>query len=279
MKNLLENFQKRLITNNLAEDSIKAYIQNFGRFAKAKNINELSDLTTDKVMEYCAEQRSLGGQAKANMIVNAIRKFIELFDLKDIKTPKTKKSVRLKEPVPITEEELSKLVNYIKQEEFRYSFRVIAALAFMFYTGARVSEICRLKREHFTEGRYVKVWLKKQNKYRHILLIKSLRDLLGEYFSLEGEDFNAFNMTKRAVRYYLKELINIREVLGKNRNAFPHLMRHSMITHYHDKGIDIKDIAELVGHSDIKHTETYIKSNPDVLRKKVDDKIKGLVLC
>ncbi len=45
------------------------------------------------------------------------------------------------------------------------------------------------------------------------------------------------------------------------KNVFPHRLRHSAATFMHDTGMDILEIKEQLGHTDIKTTEGYIDIN------------------
>lgn len=45
------------------------------------------------------------------------------------------------------------------------------------------------------------------------------------------------------------------------KNVYPHRLRHSAATFMHDSGMDILEIKEQLGHTDIKTTEGYIDAN------------------
>ena len=43
----------------------------------------------------------------------------------------------------------------------------------------------------------------------------------------------------------------------RNRRVTPHLLRHSIATHLLEKGMDIKRIAQFLGHSKLESTQYY----------------------
>lgn len=44
---------------------------------------------------------------------------------------------------------------------------------------------------------------------------------------------------------------------GLNRRVFPHAFRHAAATHLHDRGMDIRDVQEFLGHKMIQSTMIY----------------------
>lgn len=50
---------------------------------------------------------------------------------------------------------------------------------------------------------------------------------------------------------------------GVLKRTTPHILRHSYATHSNEQGIDMRVLQQLLGHNDIKTTETYVHTNKD----------------
>lgn len=278
MEPLLEKVRERFVVSNLSEKTVNDYIHTFKLFAIDQNINEVSDVSEDKIISYLAKKKETGLTGSVKGFTTMINKFIKVFNIEGIKVPAGHRHKRQREPEPFTKEEIQRMIDYIKAhpKDFKYGLRLITVLKFLPMVGMRGKDFEALNREQFMKGKHLTYHTSKKNKDVSIFMPKWLVDDLGDYFEAEPPKDYAFNMNKDSLRYYLKKLVNKLGIIGKNRNAFPHLLRHTMITMYHDEGVDIKDIAELVGHSDIKHTESYIKVDREKLKERVINKTRAL---
>jgi integrase/recombinase XerD len=73
---------------------------------------------------------------------------------------------------------------------------------------------------------------------------------------------------------------------GFDRKVSPHQLRHTYATSQLDKGLTVRELQELLGHSAMATTAVYLHVKPEALREKVqrggvgvqDDKRAGLVV-
>ena len=70
---------------------------------------------------------------------------------------------------------------------------------------------------------------------------------------------------------------------GIEKNVSPHVLRHTYATNLLDNGFSIREVQELLGHSDVSTTMVYTHVNPEALRRKIqngsrekDDKVAEL---
>ena len=275
MNDLLLDFKNRLTADSLHENTVMQYIRSINKFFVAKNINQPSDITTKIIMEYCAELQKIKGQDTINTFISVLKLFVEYFKISNIEFPKMKESVVKKEKQPINEKtDLVEIINRIG-EVCKFPLRVKTVICFLFYTGLRANEVATLTRDDLIGKKIIDVWIPKQNKSKRVTIIQPLRILLERYFSSEAEENNAFNMSRHMMWYYVNKVFV--EILGRESGC-PHTLRHSTVKHYHEQGLDIKDIQEIIGHANMEQTEHYLKMDEILLSKKVQDKIKGVNL-
>ena len=141
------------------------------------------------------------------------------------------------------------------------------------YLGLRVSEICKLKIEDLdlAQGTAL-VYQGKGNKDRYVPIparfIPTLKTWLGERGT--GYVFpspRGGKLSSRTLQLRLK-------ALGKKaqipRALKPHTLRHTYATRLLEKGANIREVQELLGHSSIQTTEIYTHTVPERLRGAVE---------
>ena len=153
-----------------------------------------------------------------------------------------------------------------------------------FYGGLRVGEIAALTYNDVLDNEgYIKdeVYLKanqtKGNEGRTLYFSKKLQKALQAYvyvypsktrdrrdklfFSQQKNGFNANTLTQWFHHFYKKIGID---------GASSHSGRRSFVTTLADKGISVRVIAELVGHSSISTTQAYIDINDKMLKRAIE---------
>lgn len=142
---------------------------------------------------------------------------------------------------------------------------------FMVQTGLRVSEITNLKTEDvdLTED-FIHV-IGKGNKERFVPIVKSLKQYIIDYVKwrldnhAETDYFfvDIRNYKKGICRHEINILMNkIADETGIPRDCIsPHVLRHTFATLSLCKGVDLYVLSNVMGHSSIKTTEIYAKSN------------------
>lgn len=142
---------------------------------------------------------------------------------------------------------------------------------FMVQTGLRVSEITNLKTEDvdLTED-FIHV-IGKGNKERFVPIVKSLKQYIIDYVKwrldnhAETDYFfvDIRNYKKGISRTEINILMNkIADETGIPKDCIsPHVLRHTFATLSLCKGVDLYVLSNVMGHSSIKTTEIYAKSN------------------
>lgn len=152
-------------------------------------------------------------------------------------------------------------------QSYRYleKLRNVVIIELLFSTGVRVSELCNLKNEdvNLSEG-YIKV-NGKGNKERIINIggNETLK-IIKQYAECNKDPINFFTsrvkakLTEQSVRNLIKQT---KVMANLNKNITPHTFRHSMATLLLERGVDIKFIQNILGHSSIMTTQIYTHVN------------------
>lgn len=153
----------------------------------------------------------------------------------------------IKLPYTITEEEFLEIIKKVKNKKHK--------LAFMlgFYAGLRVSEIINLKKKDITDG-FIHVKQGKGKKDRDIPIARPIE---------KGLSHLPIGMSRQALDKAIKKYFP---------KAHMHTLRHSCATYYlNEKGMDIRQVQALLGHSDIKTTQIYTHVRPEDLKNKFEN--------
>ena len=157
-------------------------------------------------------------------------------------------------PKTITEHQFKALLANIRSRKSKLGAKL------MFYCGLRVSEVCNLKKKHIDLSKrrlFVEKGKNLKNRYVPIPghLLPELRD-----FPEEGLGISRFAFHKAIQRAGKKIGLDIH----------PHILRHSYATRLLDKGLTIREVQYLLGHSDVSTTQVYTHVSLRDIQEKMD---------
>lgn len=139
------------------------------------------------------------------------------------------------------------------------NIRDLALVDFLYCTGCRVSEVSRLDIADIDFERMECVVLGKGNKERKVYLTEVAAMHLQEYLSSRKDDCEALfaGKGKRLKKNGIEAVV---KKLGRKAgvgNAHPHRFRRTLATNLLDRGMNIQDVAAILGHADLKTTQVY----------------------
>ncbi|MDD3159354.1 MAG: tyrosine-type recombinase/integrase [Candidatus ainarchaeum sp.] len=238
-----------------ARDIIYFLNKNFDILEKSDIINYLAH----KKEENCSNSTIAFIHAVLHYV---LKKYKKLYILEDIKIPKKSKSL----PKILTIDEIKEL---FKATHFG---RNRLMLQFLYGSGCRVSEAVNLKVEELNfKERTATIRSGKGNKDRMIILSKNWITDLKKYlnhkkiksefvFSKKNGKQLSTDTIQRIVRKSTKKA-------GINKHVTPHCLRHSYATHLLEKGVNIRYIQSLLGHSNLNTTQIYTNVANEQLKK------------
>ena len=173
-----------------------------------------------------------------------------------------------KDPIPLTA---------IEMEQIRKACRTIrekAIVEFFYSTGCRVTELIRMDKKDVDFERCEVYLFGKGNKHRTSYLSARAKLMLIDYLKSRKGDSEALFTGERAPYERLKKpaVEKIIKQIGKrsevNRRVYPHLIRHTTATDCLERGMDITEVQQLLGHADISTTMIYAKRNSESVKFK-----------
>ncbi len=180
----------------------------------------------------------------------------------------------------LTKDKLNRVL--LVASEGRYGFRDRMMLLMSFWSGMRVGEIGALKIGDVlgADGRVkdeirLKPEQTKGRKYRTVMLGEKLQGELQWYISKiditkkelplfqsqQGGHFNRNALVQKFKKIY---------VLANIDGASSHSGRRTFITRLANKGVGVRVLQALAGHSSIATTQLYIDVNDEMLKRAVD---------
>lgn len=236
------------------ETSFKLFIDFFG----TKDLNDFLNIT-EMDMEtfnlYLKEERNNNSSTRETRI-RCIRSFYNWLIGKKVTTNNPCESIKNKKETV--------LVKYLDEDE---SVRVISAcdntrdkaiFSLMLTTGIRYSEMTNIRLDDFNKSDYKIVIQGKGNKERNIYILDYVCGFIEEYLKDRKGDSDFLFTNKRGTKLNDRSqgLNDILKNIAKNAGIIDsellsvHKLRHSFISGQLERGVDIKTIADSVGHSD-----------------------------
>ena len=175
-----------------------------------------------------------------------------------IKTPQREKKMA----DFLTTDEFVKFIDVLDQPAKGYSRlnreRNVLVAKMLFLTGLRVSELCALDRDSIKDRQFSVVG--KSKNPRPCFITRDLEQGLKEYLGKRADDEPALfiaNQTGGRIAPDIIRSVFRRASASFGRRVTPHTLRHSYATKMVDEGVDIRYIAELVGHQSLETTQKY----------------------
>jgi len=250
-------------------DTIKTYdfvLQRFIDVVGNKDIDVLKiddfihfkAFLVDKKASSSAIATHLSALSNYVSFLRKIYKFMAV-DQDDIKDLRPKVSQQI--PQYLEEWEITAMLDVCEDIEEEIIIKLL------FYTGLRAKEMLSLAHENFREDPNGLMWLKvikgKGNKERVIPLNDDMKTTIKRYMEFlkfkNPKAAKLFNYSYSTLWYRLKKIAKRAGV-----TVHPHLMRHTFATTLLSKGVDIRVIADIMGHANVSSTMRYTKVKPQL---------------
>jgi integrase/recombinase XerC len=259
-----------------SDHTVRAYVATAHRLIRflgqhrgaAVDAAMLGGLDAADLRAFLAARRAEGiGNASAARELSAVRGFLAFAGAGEGSGPPRLRGPRVKRgvPRPISPEEAVSLAHEAADAATApwIAARDLAVLLLLYGGGLRVGEAMGLTGAALPLGATLSV-TGKRAKTRIVPLLPKVRAAIEEYVRLcpyqMGGDLPLFRgakggalsaaIVRRAVR-------GARGRLGLSERTTPHALRHSFATHLLGRGVDLRSLQELLGHSSLSSTQIY----------------------
>jgi site-specific recombinase XerD len=248
----LQKFTVSLAMKGYSSTTIRNYVYIIKDFLRSFDYPDY-----ENVKGYFSKKTDITKNSRATQIriLRSFAKFIQKeyklnFEVPDV--PKATKTL----PIFLTKPEVSRLLSASKT-----NIRDLSILAFIIFTGVRVSELVNLKLENVDlNENYIRV-KGKGEKERMIPLTAGVSRLLVNYLSIRRIDSEYLFINKYGDKFTpLSIQLLVRKYTNKaqiNKRITPHKLRHTFATLALEAGVSPITISELLGHSSLNTTMKY----------------------
>lgn len=258
-------FENNLKKENLADHTVSVYLWTVDYYNQNYDSISKENLLAYKgyLMEYFKPKT-------VNLRIQAINKYLTYLNKSTLKLSAVKIQQKSFLENVISNADYNFLKKKLKKDGNMQWYFVVWYLA---ATGARVSELIKIKVEHVNLG-YFDLY-SKGGKLRRLYIPKKLRNETGKWLEeierTSGYLFlNKFDerITTRGISQQLK---NYAYKYGLDKKViYPHSFRHLYAKNFLDKYNDIALLADLMGHESIETTRIYLRRTATEQQELVD---------
>jgi integrase/recombinase XerD len=255
-RELLELYLAHLLARNRSPRTVKTFRSLLARFLEFVGERRISEVTTWDVDAFLAKLRASGYEERSIYTAAvAVKRFMEYLGLREnlrgFELPKRPSEL----PRYLTPEEVQAMIDAAG------NLRDKLIVSLLYCTGVRVSELVgiRVSDVDLEEGS-IRV-RGKGGRERVVFFDSRTRQLLAEYLptvkgceylfpARGGEGHMHYVTVERIIRKLAK-------AAGLKKRVTPHVLRHSFATISLAKGMDVREIQELLGHASLRSTQIY----------------------
>jgi integrase/recombinase XerD len=264
----LKRLETELKLRGFSERTIKAYLYHNRKFLEftGKSADQIGEEDVRGYMAILVADRKLAASS-LTLVKAALRFYYDDVLGKSIvrvKTPKNPKQL----PIVLTRDEVKRLMAGAANRKDRL------LLMLLYSSGLRLSEATNLRYGDIEKSNKIG-WVRrgKGAKDRMFILsdsfIKELEKQMDKDEAPKGADYifgagEGKPISPRNVQYIVKKAA---KAAGIAKDVHPHTLRHCFATHLLEAGVGIRQIQELLGHSNLQTTQIYTKVSTDELKK------------
>lgn len=261
--------EQRKSSNNTLESYLRDVSQ-FSEYCSNEGIKTVSTIGQQHISSYCDLLHKKGKAVSTiTRMLASLRCYFNFLTSIGIAKDNPVSNIRNKKvtkkmPEILTSKEISALLSQPDVSGFK-GCRDKAILELLYATGIKVSELINIKTTDINlqigilnlhsgkSERIIPIYpdaIKTLTNYcinvRNVITDNNINEL---FINMNGQPLTRQGLWK-IIKYYA-EKANI------NKDITPHTIRHSFATHLLENGAPLKDVQEILGHSDLSSTQIY----------------------
>ncbi|MEG1886790.1 MAG: tyrosine recombinase [Oscillospiraceae bacterium] len=275
MKDFKKEYSLYLQNEKKASDNtLESYVRDltqFCKYAENDNVKTIPEIDNDFIKYYIIHLQKIGkSYSTLTRVVASLRSYYNflvsmeivkespVYDIKLIKPDK-------KLPEILTNKEIELLLSQPDCTDLK-GCRDKAMLEVLYATGIRVTELINIASDdinlqigilHLHNAKTERIIPMYPDAIKSVFnYVTKVRDIV-VYDNTVEELFTNMNgqpMTRQGFWKIIKQYAN---QAGIKKDITPHTLRHSFAAHLLENGAPLKDIQEILGHSDISSTQIY----------------------
>lgn len=256
-KDELTRLEERLRLQRYSFNTVKTYKNFFTQFLAYYSNRDPQTLEKADIVKFLLESstKKNWSDSTQNQAVNAIKFYYE----KVLGQHRTYYELRPRRgfslPGVFSEQEVKQLFEAVSNRKHR------CILMLIYSAGLRIGESICLRKEDINFSRNT-VFIKggKGKKDRTSVLSEKMKNIVNEYLKTYRPEYWLFEgqgggqYSTRSIQHVFRRAV---KKSGVNPFSTVHTLRHSFATHLLEKGMDLRHIQVLLGHSSSKTTEIY----------------------
>ena len=259
-----------------------SFFETFSEQELSRKALSLEDLSKRIVRRYLSHLHEKG--ASTGTVLRRLSALRSLFKFA-VKEKWTSENPLEEIDAPKREQRLPRVLLY-SQVELLFSqpdtstylgYRDRAMMELLYSSALRLSEITGLNRWDFNEAQRLLRVMGKGRKERQVPITATAVQWVASYLhhsERDEKDPNAIflnrwgkRLTPRSVDRHFAQYL---KASGLSEHITPHTIRHTIATHWLEKGMDLKTIQLLLGHASLEATTIYTHVSPKLKREVYD---------
>lgn len=262
---MVQKFQSFLEKSDLSENTVTSYVWTVNHF-----LTNYGEINKENLLAYKGFLMEHFQPQTVNLRLQGINKYLEF-----IRKDKLKMKF-------IKVQQKNFLENVISDADYKFLKRKLKSdgllewyfvVWFMGATGARISELLKIKAEHVEVG-FLDLY-SKGGKIRRLYIPKKLREEAAKWLAQEsittGYIFKNRYGNVISARGIAQQLKHFAKEYGiDSKVVYPHSFRHRFAKNFLEKYNDIAFLADLMGHESIETTRIYLRRTATEQQQIVD---------